>query len=740
MRKARTICLIVAALMLAGMATSLQAEEFKLTLGGATYTKWLWGNQRYDGSMYNFTTVPGEGYGDNGQGTELELFINARVSKAVEVKARIHSRFNQNQWTNFGGWGSNNPPNTVCVGGDCGEFDSRSNQYIKLRGATVLLTPGYSWLDLATIGASDLGMFDPYSIGKIRYIDRDNASGIFFQGSLGDKALRYDFARISLPRLWAGPGYQTGEYTAQDGAYVLQLGYEAGAMFDIKALYYMTDDIEVDADDLIFDDGREVIDRFTNDVYGLKVGIHPLSILDISALYYHSDSESNCDLAPCNWNIYGGYSPVLGGDHSDDLWKLNVDLNDPFGIGLSFNLEAFDIGADYVSLLAARRESDVLLTEGFDAAYPYPGPGNAKYGVFGNRTDGEPNAADWNRSVIGFGGWDGNAQQLATINVDNEFSDFDEPLAETVIGWKGFTIVPVLSAGNLELSAEYTMIDYNQNWEVWGDPTGPMDSSNYPAMELDSGVGHNFRNAFAPFTDKETTIALVKGKYLLDVGRGLDIFGKIKMIDETDKRMNDPRYLPYEAGDCPGGGQACAGNTNYYSGSFSTSAVYFNPGVITVNGVTGYQWKPFDSIADDDRDMSYTMFQLGAGYQFTDELYLSAYYENYDVDLQDGNTAFGAYNVHELASGKHTRDKFSIGARYFLAGMEFGLTWQFITGEFDPDFGDGFVVQYADEGTAQSAAVEVGSAGFRNRFGGWNSLETREFDHQRLKAFIKVVF
>lgn len=734
MRRARMICLIVAALMLAGMAASLQAEEFKLNLGGAIYTKWLWGNQRYDGSMYNFTTVPGEGYGDNGQGSEIELILQGRVSKSVEIKARLHSRFNQNQWTNFGGFGGRNPalenpPQGDCIGGDCGEWDPRSNQYVKLRGATVMLTPGYSWLDLATIGASDLGMFDSYSIGKIRYIDRDNASGIFFQGSLGDTALRYDIARISLPRLWAGPGFNTGSYTAQDGAYALQLGYQGGSIFDIKGIYYMTDDIEVDADDWVWDDGREVVDRFTNDVYGFKIGVHPFAFLDVSALYYHSESQSNCDLAPCNFSVYGGFSPVLGGDHSDDLWKLNVDINDPFGIGLSFNLEAFDIGADYVSLLAARRETDVLLTEGFDAGYPYPGPNNAKYGVFGG-----------NATVIGFGGWDGNAQQVATINVDNEFSDFDEPMAETAIGWKGFTIVPVLSMGNLELSAEYTMIDYNQNWEVWGDPTGPPDSSTYPAHELDTGVGHNFRSAYAPFMDRSTDIYLVKGKYLLDVGRGLDIFGKIKMIDETDNRINDARYLPYEAGDCPGGGAACAGQKNFYSGNNSTSSIYGNPPVITVNGVTGYQWKPFDSLADDDRDMSYTMFQLGAGYQFTDELYISGYYENYDVDLKDGNTAFQAYNVHELASGKHTRDKFSIGARYFLAGMEFGLVWQFITGEFDPDFGGGFVTQFADEGTAKSAGVEVGSAGFRNRFGGWNSLETRDFDHQRLKAFMKVVF
>jgi hypothetical protein len=104
---------------------------------------------------------------------------------------------------------------------------------------------------------------------------------------------------------------------------------------------------------------------------------------------------------------------VPAGELSDDTWRLNVDLNDPFEIGLSFNVEAFDIGADYVSMMAARRESDVLLTEGSDGAYAFPGPDNARFGVFGG-----------NETSIGFGGWQGNAQLVATINVDNEFTDF----------------------------------------------------------------------------------------------------------------------------------------------------------------------------------------------------------------------------------------------------------------------------------------------------------------------------
>jgi hypothetical protein len=58
---------------------------------------------------------------------------------------------------------------------------------------------------------------------------------------------------------------------------------------------------------------------------------------------------------------------------------------------------------------------------------------------------------------------------VATINVDNEFTDFDEPIAETVIGWKGFTIAPSWAIGDLDLSAEFTDIDYNTNWQAWGD-------------------------------------------------------------------------------------------------------------------------------------------------------------------------------------------------------------------------------------------------------------------------------
>jgi len=136
-----------------------------MIITGEDYTKWLWGNQHTDGSGLQLHHGSGEGYGDNGQARKSICNLASKPSKYVEVTGRLQSRFNQNQWTNFGGFGGRNPalenpPAGDCLGGDCGEFDPRSNEYIKMRGLTARYTPGYKWVDSVTIGSSDLGMFD----------------------------------------------------------------------------------------------------------------------------------------------------------------------------------------------------------------------------------------------------------------------------------------------------------------------------------------------------------------------------------------------------------------------------------------------------------------------------------------------------------------------------------------------------------------------------------------------------
>ena len=734
--KTRTLLTLGLALLLVAVATSgpaLAQQGPTCSLGGTTYTKWLWGNQRDQGALYGFKDAPGEGWGDNGQGTEIELLIKAKPSKYVEVQARIHSRFYQNFWTNMGGW-SNPSGGSDCSGSGtsvgCGEFDPRSNQYIKLRGVAVTLTPGYSWLDSATIGSSDWGMFDPYVVGRIRYIDRDNVQGLLFQGSALDKSLTWDAARISLPRLFAGPAYNTGNYHAADGAYVGQFKYSGGSAWDVGGLVQWINDIEVDQKDINWDNGKNTRMRFRNTTYGAKLGVHPSATVDAKAAFYYSTYESATDLAPASFGI-NGYSPVPAGKHDDWSGKLNLDFSDLGGSGFGLNVEAFHIGADYVSMMAARRESDVLLTEGHDGTWALPGPNNATYGVFGG-----------NPTVIGYGGWEGPAQQVATINVDNQFTDFNEPMAETAIGWEGITITPTFQKGALELAGEFSYITYDTNWQAWGDDSKSITNTLYPAMDTQTGMG-SYRSAYAPFQDKKTTIGLLKGKYVVEAGKGIDLFGKIKFIDETDKRMNDARYLPFKPGDCATSGTlGCKNEKNFYSTGNSTGDYFGNPGVITgANGQQGYQWKPFSDLSDDDRDLSYVMVQVGAGYQWTRDLYGSLEYLYYNADLKDGNTAFQAYNLMEMASGKHQKNQLIAKFRYTLGGLsECGLVYEYNFGTFEPDYGDGFVATKASQDTANNVHVPVGSLGFAGRYGNWNSLEKREFDQQRLKAYLKILF
>jgi hypothetical protein len=276
---------------------------------------------------------------------------------------------------------------------------------------------------------------------------------------------------------------------------------------------------------------------------------------------------------------------------------------------------------------------------------------------------------------------------------------------------------------------------------MWGDDSKSMTNTEYPGAELDSGVLHNFRSAYQPFQEKQTHILVAKARYVVDFGRGVDVFGKVKYIHDTDKRLNDKKYLPFQDGDCSSG--TCLNNKRYYNEDkqLSTADYYGNPGdPITVGDQTGYKFKPFDDISDDDRVLNYASFNLGAGYQVTDDLYMSLGYTKFLADLQDGNTAFQSYNLHEMVSGQHDKNLVSLKAKYILAGVEFGLEGQYLFGTYTPDFGTGYLPQLADATIAKDHNVAVDSAGFSGRYGGWNSLETRSFEHMRLKAFMKAQF
>ena len=145
----RSVCWpAAAALALASPALAVPTAR-RMIITGEDYTKWLWGNQHTDGSVYNFTTVPGEGYGDNGQGTEIDLLLASRPSSNIEVTRPHPSPLQPEPVDELRRLrrpqpGARKPAGGDCIGGDCGEFDPRSNEYIKLRGLTARFTPGFN--------------------------------------------------------------------------------------------------------------------------------------------------------------------------------------------------------------------------------------------------------------------------------------------------------------------------------------------------------------------------------------------------------------------------------------------------------------------------------------------------------------------------------------------------------------------------------------------------------------------
>ncbi len=749
MMRLNKIALLAVAAVFLFMAAPAHAQ---IWFDGNIYMKMLWGTDRLGTALYNFTAIPGEGLGDSGQGTQLELFLNGKVGKKVQFKASMQSRFYKNFWTNAGGYGapqncSNgqvfDPNNPNCLGS---ELDPRSNQVMKLRNASMIITPGYKWLDRVWVGENDLGGFDPFVIGKIRYIDRFNISAIQASGSANKRQFQWDFIRISNstflePSNLAG-GFNGGQFQPLDATYAFQPKFKFNPQFDVNGLISYANDIEVSPTDFFNDNGRDVLSKFKNTVGGIVASVHPNAKVDFKGSVYFSNSNTNLNLDGSNDNFgfaISGFDAAPHGDRSDESYKLNLSLNDPTGKGFSLQAEYFNIGKDYVSMWAARRESDVLLTEGTDAAFKLPGPMNIAFGVFGGGGDA-PQPGTFTRTNIGYGGWSGPVVQVPTITADNQFTDFDEPVAETVIGWKGITLHPLYAKGNWDVQGELSWIGYNTNWQMWDDPSLSITNSPYPAQEADTGVGHNYRSAYTPFNDKSTFIGVANVKY--SFLSGLQIWGKYKRISETDDRMTDPRFLPFNAD-----GTKHIYGTDASGNPLSTGDFYSNPPVISVTYLdgttaTGNQWKTFDSLGDDDRDLKYNMIMFGIGKQLHQDFYGSVQYEYYDAKLFDGTTAFQAYNLHEMAGGTHHKNKLIGVGRFTIAGLpEAGFQVEHNWGSFDPDFGGGFVpqqIQTVDQ--EKNFHQPIGTLGFFNRFGGFNSIEKRTFSQSRLKVYLKVLF
>ena len=539
----RGLVLAVAVFTLAGQA---RADTGNFDMSGKIYTKYMYKNDNSQGclSLSNPFWVDNIG-GSNGACTEFELNIKGKVGPRVSAGVRLQSRWGmiwQDWWEN----GDLKPGISDTSGESLGMNHAA---YMKLRGAFFRMAPPIPTVRWITIGSTDYSMWNEWTIGKARYIDRDNGSGLFFEGDfLSGKKLSYTFGAMAAPKLWAGPGWNTGlkdneskaSLYGTDWAFATKLESQttdelrtrlvASWLQDWEADRYSpfltgTPSAERDADHGVSYDTRF---RGVNATFDATYQPEWYDKMSISGLVAASHNYVNPEYATNLVTGGQGFSPVLFRKDENGkaiasnglAGKRDVELFDPFENGLSLKLEYFNIGSEYNAVMGSRREADVLLTDGI---------------ITGGFTRGG---------------------QLPTLNVANEFVDWDEPWYETVIGWKGATVVAEYVKGNLKANVEGTFIGYNTNAQDRDTDTqfpdflythGFTDTTAYTADADYANVydrGRDPRSVYDEFQDRATWLSVLNLQYLLP--KGAVVNAKLKYVHDSDKRKKtnpDDDYL-----------------------------------------------------------------------------------------------------------------------------------------------------------------------------------------------------
>ena len=507
-------------------------------MNGKIYTKYMYQNDNTQGclSMSNPFWVDNIG-GHNGACTEFEMNIKARVSDKVSAGVRLQSRWGM-IWQD---WWENGDLKKGIADTSGESLGMNHAAYIKLRSAFARVAapiPTVSWV---TIGSTDFSMWNEWTIGKARYIDRDNGSGVFVEGTFGpEKMVKYTTGAMALPKLWAGPGWQTGlrdndplaSLFGTDWAFAAKLETKPIDDLRLKLIGTYVKDWEADRNSPFLtgapdakrgaDHSVALATRFRGQNATLDGAWTPSSRdwLSVSGLLAYSNNYVNPEYATNMVRNGQGFSPIVfkldeAGKAIASVGtaaKLLVELFDPAKIGLSAKFEYFNIGSEYNAIMGSRREADVLITDGI---------------IAGGFTRGG---------------------QLPTLNVANEFQDWDEPWYETVIGWHGATALLEYVKGGLKVTGEGTFITYNTNMQ--GRDTknqypdflytnGFTDTTAYSADSDYANVydrGKDPRSVYAEFQDRRTLLAVVNAQVLVPPLPGGVLTLKGKLVNDFDGR------------------------------------------------------------------------------------------------------------------------------------------------------------------------------------------------------------
>ena len=450
----RLIGLIIVVSLIVVAGTAFAAE---LKVGSRYYTKFL-NRNTYDITKYVTT---GNGVGIR---SELELTLDGRVSDRAEMGARILTVWDPagvvGNYSDWGGW-----------------YDGYANLW-QVRGMWLRFRPAtIPTLNSVLLGSTDLGMFNAWTIGKIRWIDRDNARIIYGEGEISN--LKYGIGMTPMPAWW-GPGWSTGPNPRSVWATGANLAFSPNQAINLKLTASNVNASQQDPA-LPIDETKSVT-RYNNNVEVLEIGYQPNPTYSLNGLVGVSNYAADKALigAAQGWWPRIPYDNVIG-----TALKVTAGADDPLGIGLTLKGEIFDVSKDFVSIMAARRETKVLLSEG-----------HIRYGA-------NVNGSTW-KDDVGF---------VPSAHTDNGVTDWNETNYQTCIGLRGATIIPEYRRGALGLKGEVSYLQNGLN-----------------------GQGVNATKYFwsAANVDQSWTLAALRADYLIPFANGLNVFAKYKMYNMAD--------------------------------------------------------------------------------------------------------------------------------------------------------------------------------------------------------------
>lgn len=529
------------------IAVANTAFAAELKVGSRLYTKFLSKNT-FDAAEYVTT---GNGVGAR---SELELTLDGKVSDRCEMGGRILTVWDPSGFpNNYSDWGSNGWDTSAW-------YDAKANLW-QVRGMWLKFYPAtIPTVKSVLFGSSDRGMFNEWTIGKSRWIDRDNAKIIYAEGAIG--AANYGIATFPMgQQKWMAPNWDVGDSERSDWGTGLNLAFSPTQAINLKV--NASHLLAVNMDPL---DETKATTRFDNAVETLEIGFQPNPVYNINGLVGYSTFSYDVATSTPAW-------PVPHANVSGLALKVRALADDPLGVGLTLKGEVFDVSQDFVSIYAPRIEGDVLLTEG-----------HIRYAKGGGQTGST---------------WAGRVTHTPSPVPTDEFTDWNEAHNESVMGKNGITFIPEFRRGALGVKGEVSMMSNKLNSQN-------VDLTKYPYVVTTE-------------YDESWDLMAIRADYLLPIRNGINVFGKYKVANWSNK---------YDS-----------------------------------------------SIATDDYSKADTEIYAGASYQLTDELGLTGGYKTLGY-VDKGNGTDKDVKTYELSAGMVFAE-----VKYNVGGVDIGIAYEKVDGE-----------------------------------------------------------